>query len=225
MELAQTSSRFKRLRNKAVHLVLFACGCVSVLVTLGIVLVLVVEASAFFREVPLSAFLFDTQWTPLFYDKHFGILPLVSGTLLVAAIALTIALPTGLIVAIYLSEFASARVRGVLKPVLEVLAGVPTVVYGYFALLFVTPFLRQILPGLSGFNALSPGIVMGVMILPMVASLSEDAIYSVPRSLKEGAYALGARKMQMIFGVLLPGAFGGIVASFILAMSRAIGRR
>ena len=195
----------------------------SILTTLGIVFVIAFEAVSFFRQVPLTDFLFDTEWTPLFYHKHFGVLPLVTGTLLVAAIALFFALPTGIIIAIYLSEFATERTRKILKPILEVLAGVPTVVYGYFALLFVTPLLKTFLPELSGFNALSPGIVMGVMILPMVASLSEDALYSVPSSLKEGAYALGARKLQMVFGVLVPSAFGGIVASFILAMSRAIG--
>lgn len=199
------------------------CGCVSIFTTFGIILVLFFESAGFFREVSVVDFLTDTQWTPLFYDKHFGILPLVLGTVLVSFIAIGVALPLGLIIAIYLSEFASQKVRKVIKPILEILAGIPTVVYGYFALLFVTPLLQKFIPGLAGFNALSPGIVMGIMILPMVASLSEDAMRMVPNSLKEGAYALGAKKLQMIFGVLIPSAFGGIISSFILAMSRAIG--
>ena len=213
----------KKIQNDIVKVILFLCGCVSILTTVGIVLVIVVEAASFFKEVSVSDFLLDPEWTPLFVEKHFGIMPLVCGTMLVAAIALSVALPAGLLTAIYLSEFASERVRKILKPMLEILAGVPTVVYGYFALLFVSPLLREIIPGMSGLNALSPGIVMGVMILPMVASLSEDAIYSVPRSIKEGAYALGTTKLQMIFGVLIPSAFGGIVSAFILAMSRAVG--
>ncbi len=213
----------KRIKEESIRLMLFFCACISVFTTLGIVLVLVIEAGSFFVDVPITDFLFDTQWTPLFADKHFGILPLVSGTFLTSIIALTVALPMGLMSAIYLSEFASARVRGILKPILEVLAGIPTVVFGYFALLFVTPLLQRFIPNLSGFNALSPGIVMGIMILPMVASLSEDAFYSVPRNLKEGAYALGASKLQMIFGVLVPSSFGGIMAAFVLAMSRAVG--
>ena len=181
------------------------------------------EALPFFRDVSLWSFLTDTQWTPLFVDKHFGILPLLSGTFLTSLVALAVSLPLGLIIAIYLSEFASAGTRALLKPILEILAGIPTVVYGYFALLFVTPLLQRIIPGLAGFNALSPGLVMGIMILPLVASLSEDALFAVPRSLKEGAYALGASKLQAVFGVLVPAAAGGIIASFILAMSRAVG--
>lgn len=216
-------THWKRIREDVVRGIFFFCGCVSILTTLGIVGVLVVEGALFFREVPLSAFLFDTEWTPLFSEKHFGILPLLSGTLLTSFIALLVALPLGIIVAIYLSEFAPSSLRSVLKPVLEVLAGVPTVVYGYFALLFLTPLLQKFIPGLSGFNALSAGLVMGVMILPMIASLSEDALYAIPRSLKEGAYAVGATKLQVIFGVLLPSASGGIIASFILGMSRAVG--
>ncbi len=214
---------FKKQKERLIEGVLFFCGCVSILTTLGIVTVIAVEVISFFSEVTFSEFFFDSQWTPLFIDKHFGIGPLLCGTIVVAAVALTVAVPLGLLIAIYLSEFASARVRSVVKPILEILAGVPTVVYGYFALLFVTPLLQSIFPGLSGFNALSPGIVMGIMILPMVASLSEDAIYAVPGSLKEGAYALGANKLQMIFGVLIPSALGGVIASFILAMSRAVG--
>ena len=213
----------KSLKEGMIYLFLFFCGSLSILTTIGIVVVLGMEALLFFKEVNLTDFLFGTEWTPLFYNKSFGVLPLVCGTLLTSAIALAVALPLGLIIAIYLSEFANPRVRKILKPILEVLAGIPTVVYGYFALLFVTPLLQKVFPDLMGFNALSPGIVMGIMILPMVASLSEDAIYSVPRSLKEGAYALGSTKLQTIFGVLVPAAFGGIAASFILAMSRAVG--
>ncbi len=209
--------------ERLVHAVLFCCGTVSVLTSVGIVVVLAVETLGFFRQVSLFDFLTDHEWTPLFADKHFGIMPLVGGTVLVSLIAMAVALPFGLLIAIYLSEFASARARSVLKPILEILAGIPTIVYGYFALLFVTPLLQQIFPDLSGFNALSPGIVMGFMILPMIASLSEDALYAVPQSLREASYALGSTKIQMVFKVLVPAALGGITASFILAISRAIG--
>ena len=202
---------------------LFLCAAGSILVTAGIIFVLIFETVAFLREVPVAEFLFGTVWTPLFYDKHFGVLPLVSGTLLVSAIAMLVALPAGLLTAIYLSEYAPASLRRVVRPVLEVLAGVPTVVYGYFALLFVTPLLQIIVPGLAGFNALSPGIVMGIMILPMVSSLSEDALRSVPNGLREGAYALGATRMQAALRVVVPAAFSGISAAAVLAVSRAIG--
>ena len=200
-----------------------ACAALSVLVTAGILTVLSVETFQFFREVSPFEFLFGTVWTPLFLQKSFGVLPLVGGTLLVSFIAMSVAGPAGLLTAIYLSEYAPSRVRRVVKPVLEVLAGVPTVVYGYFALLFVTPLLQQLIPGLSGFNALSPGLVMGIMILPMVSSLSEDALHGVPRGLREAAYALGATKMQTTVRVVLPAALSGISAAGILAVSRAIG--
>jgi phosphate transport system permease protein len=203
--------------------VLFACALLSVLVTLGIVAVLVFETVEFLREVPLTAFLFGTEWAPLFYNKKFGVLPLVMGTALVSAIAMAVALPAGLLSAIYLSEYAPPGVRRTVKPILEVLAGVPTVVYGYFALLFVTPLLQQLIPGLAGFNALSPGIVMGIMILPLVSSLSEDALHAVPTGLREGAYALGATRMQTTLRVVVPAAMSGISAAAILAASRAIG--
>lgn len=202
---------------------LFACGALSVATTLGIIAVLTVESALFFQNVSLSQFLFDTQWTPLFMEKHFGIWPLLCGTLLTTFIAVAFSVPAGLVIAIYLSEFATERTRKVLKPFLEILAGIPTIVYGYFALLFVTPLLQRVFPEMGSFNALSPGLVMGIMILPMVASLSEDALYTVPRSLREGAYALGASKLQMIFGSVVPAAVGGITAAFILAVSRAIG--
>jgi phosphate transport system permease protein len=192
-------------------------------VTAGIILVLLWETAAFLREVPITEFLFGTVWTPLFFDKHFGVLPLVSGTLLASGIAMAVALPAGLMIAIYLSEYAATGVRRAVRPVLEVLAGVPTVVYGYFALQFVTPLLQAFVPGLAGFNALSPGIVMGIMILPLVSSLSEDAMRSVPNGLREGAYALGSTRMQTSLRVVVPAAFSGISAAVVLAMSRAIG--
>lgn len=209
--------------ERLIHAALFLCAAVSVLTTLGIVGVLLFETAGFFREVPLWRFLTDTQWTPLFADKHFGIMALVAGTFLVAAIAISVAVPVGLLSAIYLSEYAGERVRGAVKPVLEVLAGIPTVVYGYFALLFVTPLLQKLIPGLSGFNALAPGIVMGIMIIPMISSLSEDAMYAVPQNLREASFALGSSRLQTAFGVVVPAAFSGIVASFLLAVSRAIG--
>lgn len=212
-----------RIGEQIIRLVLFACGLVSIFTTIGIVVVLSVETFQFFRQVSLKQFLTDTQWTPLFADQHFGILPLLCGTALTSAIAMAVALPLGLLIAIYLSEFAPERLRRAIKPILEVLAGVPTVVYGYFALLFVTPLFQRFIPSLAGFNALAPGIVMGFMILPMVASLSEDAIYAVPESLKHGAYALGATRLQMVFRTVLPAALSGITASFILAISRAVG--
>jgi phosphate transport system permease protein len=165
----------------------------------------------------------DTQWTPLFADRHFGIWPLVCGTLLTTVIAMVVAAPLGLLAAVYLSEYAADDARKVLKPLLELLAGVPTVVYGYFALTFATPMLMKVVPGLSGFNALGPGVVMGLMIVPIVASLSEDAIFAVPASLREGAYALGAGKVQTTFRVVVPAAFSGIAAAMILGVSRAIG--
>ena len=209
--------------EKAIEAFLLACGALSIFTTIGILLVLVVESALFFENVSLSQFFFDTEWTPLFMEKHFGIWPLISGTVLTSVIALTLSVPAGLIIAIYLSEFASERSRKIIKPVLEILAGIPTIVYGYFALLFITPLLQLFLPALGSFNALSAGLVMGIMILPMVASLSEDAIYTVPQNLREGAYALGASKLQMIFGGVLPAAIGGITAAFILAASRAVG--
>ena len=202
---------------------LFLCAAISVLTTAGIVAVLSIETIQFLREVSIFEFLTGTEWTPLFAQKHFGVLPLVGGTVLVSAIAMVVALPMGLLSAIYLSEYAPARVRRVLKPIIEILAGVPTVVYGYFALMLVTPLLQSFLPGLSGFNALSPGIVMGIMILPLVSSLSEDAMRAVPQGLREGAYALGATRMETALRVVVPAAFSGITAAAILAVSRAVG--
>ncbi|OGQ35245.1 MAG: phosphate ABC transporter permease subunit PstC [Deltaproteobacteria bacterium RIFCSPHIGHO2_12_FULL_43_9] len=199
------------------------CSLVSIFTTVGIILVLAFETIEFFKVVPLREFLLDTEWTPLFYEKHFGIWPLLLGTVLTSAIAIVVALPFGIFAAIYLSEFASERVRKIVKPALELLAGVPTVIYGYFALLIVTPFLQNVIPNLSGFNSISPGIVMGIMIIPLISSLSEDAIYAVPQGLREGAYALGGRKLPTIFRVVIPTASSGIVAAVTLAISRALG--
>jgi phosphate transport system permease protein len=212
-----------RRPERLIEILLFLCAALSVGTTVGIIAVLAIETLAFFREVPVAEFLTGTEWTPLFATKRFGVLPLVLGTLLVSAIAMVVAVPTGLLSAIYLSEYAPDRLRRVVKPVLEILAGVPTVVYGFFALTFVTPLLQRWVPGLSGFNALSPGIVMGLMILPLVSSLAEDAMRAVPRGLREAAYALGATRMQTAVQVVVPAAFSGITAAFILAASRAIG--
>jgi phosphate transport system permease protein len=212
-----------RRLERLIEAALLGAATVSVLTTAGIILVLAVETFEFLREVPIVEFLGGTEWTPLFANPRFGVLPLVAGTLLVSAIAMVVALPMGLLSAIYLSEYAPDSVRRVVKPVLEVLAGVPTVVYGYFALLFVTPLLQRVFPQMSGFNALSPGIVMGIMILPLVSSLAEDAMRAVPRGLREGAYALGATRMETALQVVVPAAFSGITAAFILAISRAVG--
>jgi phosphate transport system permease protein len=216
-------STFRYWTERVIEGGLFVCATISILTTLGIIGVLAFETYAFFQEVSFAEYFLDTQWTPLFADKNFGVWPLISGTLLTSVIAIGVALPFGLLAAIYLSEFASSRARAILKPALEILAGVPTVVYGYFALVFVTPVLQTFIPDLSGFNALSPGIVMGIMIIPMISSLSEDAIYAVPQTLREGAYALGAGKLQTIAKVVLPAARSGIAAAITLAISRAIG--
>jgi len=212
-----------RMQEKDIHTLLLLCASVSVLTTLAIVLTLVIESLGFFRQVSVVEFLTGTVWTPLFKNKSFGVLPLVSATLLTTLIAMLVAGPMGLICAVYLSEYASPKVRRTVKPLLEILAGIPTVVYGYFALLFVTPVLKSFIPGLDGFNALAPGIVMGLMILPTVASLSEDAIYAVPNSLRYGSLSLGATRLQTIWGVVVPAAFSGISASFLLGISRAVG--
>jgi len=196
---------------------------VSVATTAGIVLTLIYETFEFFKEVPVLKFLTDGRWTPLFSSAEFGIFVLISATVMTSAIAIVVALPLGLLSAICLSEYASPKARAILKPLLEVLAGVPSVVYGYFALLLVTPFLQSFVPGLQGFNSLSAGVVLGVSITPLVASLSEDAISAVPQSLRDGAYALGTTKREAIVSVVLPAALSGIVSSVILAISRAIG--
>ena len=213
----------KLLTERIAKAILLFCSSVSILTTVGIISVLLFEAIQFFREVSLLEFITGTKWTPLFASKQFGVLALVAGTVLVAIGAMVVALPLGLLSATYLSEYAPDVVRRTVKPVLEILAGIPTVVYGYFALLFLTPLLRNISEDIGVFNGLSAAIVMGIMIMPMVSSLSEDAMRSVPRSLREGAYALGATKLEVSTGVVIPAALSGIVASFILAASRAIG--
>ena len=202
---------------------LFLAALVSVFTTVGIVYILVKESVVFFEQVPITRFLTDTQWTPLFDDAHFGIVVLLSGTLTSSAVALAIAIPLGTVIAIYLSEFAPFRLREVAKPFLELLGGVPTIVYGYFALLFVTPLLQRLYPELPGFNLLSAGIVMGIMIIPYVSSISEDAMRAVPMSLREGSYAMGATRLQTALRVVVPAAFSGIASAYILGISRAVG--
>ena len=221
-ELAQIKIARKR-KDRMVELILLSAACVSVFTTLGIVYVLLKESLVFFSNVPLWDFLTDTQWTPLFDDAHFGIAVLLSGTLSSSLVALSIAIPLGTIIAIYMSEFADHRVREVLKPVLELLSGVPTIIYGFFALLVVTPLIQKIYPDLPTFNILSAGIVMGIMIIPYVSSLSEDAMRAVPMSLREGSYAMGATRFQTATRVVVPAAFSGIASAYILGISRAVG--
>lgn len=221
-DLARLKASRQR-REKAIELTLLAAACVSVLTTLGIVYILVKESLVFFQAVPVWTFLTDTQWTPLFSDAHFGIMVLLAGTVTSSAVALCVAIPLGTIIAIYLSEFAGHRTRETLKPVLEMLSGVPTIIYGYFALLFVTPLLQRIFPELPGFNLLSAGLVMGVMIIPYVSSLSEDAMRAVPMSLREGSYAMGATRYQTAIKVVVPAALSGIASAYILGISRAVG--
>lgn len=213
----------RRLVGLIMQAILFSAAALSVLVTAGIVYVLVSESAKFFAHVSIVDFLFDTQWTPVFENPRFGIITLVSGTVVSSLIALAVAVPLGTILAIYLSEYANSRVREVIKPCLELLAGIPTVAFGYFALLFLTPIFQIFIPGLSGFNLLVPGIVMGIMILPYIVSVSEDAMRAVPASLREGAYALGFTKLQTATRVIIPGAFSGVTAAYILGMSRAVG--
>lgn len=212
-----------RRREDAIEKVLFASAALSVFTTLAILGVLVFEAIAFFSQVSIVEFLTDTRWTPLFKPQHFGVLPLIAGTFLVTIIGVGVAVPVGLGAAVFLSEYAPEGARKTIKPVLEILAGIPTVVYGYFALTFVTPLLQRVFPEMIVFNALSAGLTMGIMIIPMVSSLSEDAMLSVPKSLREGAYALGAQKHEVVTQIVVPSALSGIVSSIILAVSRAIG--
>jgi len=213
----------KKTSEKIIEVLLASSGFITILTTIGIIWVLISESWGFFAEVPLGKFLFDTQWTPLFSDKHYGILPLLTGTFLTTAIALLTALPLGIVIAVYLSEYADKKVRKALKPALEILAAVPTVVYGFFALTVVTPFLQTFIPGLSTFNALSAGIVMGIMIIPVISSLSEDALFAVPKSLREASYGMGATKFQTAFSVVVPAASSGILVSIILGIARAVG--
>jgi phosphate transport system permease protein len=220
---AFASIRYRKVRDRLVESLLLASGLVAVFTTIAIVIVLVVESSAFFEHVRVVDFLTDTMWTPLFADAHYGILPLVSGTVTVTGVAVVVAIPLGTAIAIYLSEFASHRLRETVKPILELLGAVPTVVFGYFALLLVTPLLQKIIPGLPGFNMLSAGLVIGVMIVPYVASVGEDAMRAVPRYMREGSYAMGATRLQTALRVVVPGAFSGLAAAYILGISRAIG--
>lgn len=213
----------RKRRERLIEAVLLLAACVSVFTTLGIVYILLKESVVFFSHVPVWTFLTDTQWTPLFDDAHFGIMVLLSGTVSSSMVALMIAIPLGTIIAIYLSEFAGHKVRETMKPLLELLSGVPTIIYGYFALLFVTPLLQKIYPDLPGFNILSAGIVMGIMIIPYVSSLAEDAMRAVPMSLREGSYAMGATRFQTAVKVVVPAALSGIAAAYILGISRAVG--
>ncbi len=212
-----------KLFEKFIEKALWLSAFITVITTVGIIWVLFSQSFTFFQEVSLFDFLTDTQWTPLFAQKHFGIMPLLTGTILTTVIAIAVALPVGLTIAVYLNEYAPIRVTRVVKPLLEVLAAIPTVVYGFFALVVVTPFLQNIFPNMAGFNALSPGIVMGIMIIPFVSSLSEDALRAVPNSLREASYGIGSTRFQTAFKVLVPAAASGIIASVILAISRAIG--
>ncbi|HBK71058.1 MAG TPA: phosphate ABC transporter permease subunit PstC [Flavobacteriaceae bacterium] len=213
----------RKIKEYLIEKLLFSSALITIAVTIGIIGVLGFEAIIFFSEVSILEFFTDTQWTPLFADKHFGILPLLTGTLLTSFIAISVALPIGLSIGIYLSEYAPKSFRKTVKPLLELLAAVPTVVYGFFALIVVTPFLQGFIPNLSGFNSLSAGIVMGIMIIPFISSLSEDALHAVPEALREASFGMGATKLQTAFKVVVPAASSGIIVSIILAISRAIG--
>jgi phosphate transport system permease protein len=221
--ISRSSLRYRKVRDRVIELLLLAAGLVAVFTTLAIVAILLYESSAFFEHVSIKEFLTDRLWTPLFADAHYGILPLVAGTLTTTMVALLVAVPLGTTIAIYLSEFAPHRVRETVKPVLELLGAVPTVVYGYFALTMVTPVLQLIFPELPGFNMLSAGLVIGLMIIPYVSSVSEDAMRAVPRYMREGSYAMGATRLQTALRVVVPGAISGLAAAFILGISRAVG--
>lgn len=224
LELQKLSAkRTRRWAEEAIRLVLMLCALISVLVTGGIIYALVSESLGFFRRVPVWDFLTGTRWTPLLEPNSFGVLPLVAGSLMVMVGAAITALPAGTLTAIYLSEYASKRARSIIKPILEILAGIPTVVYGYFALTFVTPLLRTIIPSTEVFNAASASIVVGIMVLPMVASLCDDAFHAVPRSLRQAGFAMGATKSEVAMQVVFPAALSSVLASFILALSRAVG--
>lgn len=215
--------RSRHIKEQVIEWLLLAAALVAILTTVGIVFILVRESLSFFGNVSLWRFLTETEWTPLFADQKFGIVVLLSGTLTSSAIALSVAIPLGTIIAIYLSEFASERTRELWKPVLELLAGIPTIVFGYFALFLVTPLLQLVFPSLPGFNLLSAGLVMGVMIVPYISSISEDAMRAVPMALREGSYAMGATRLQTALRVVVPAAFSGIAAAYILGISRAVG--
>ena len=218
-----TAMIIRRIRERAIEFAMFLCALSSIAITVGIVGILLFESWQFFQAVSLLDFLTDTQWTVLFENPRYGIMPLVAGTVVTSGVALLFALPVGSTIAIYLSEYADPRVREIIKPILELLSGVPTVVFGYFAFLFVTPLLQVFLPNLPGFNMLSAGLVIGVMIIPYVSSLSEDALRAVPVQIREGSYAMGATRLQTAFRVLIPSAFSGIASAYILGFSRAVG--
>jgi phosphate transport system permease protein len=221
---ARFAKNFRRnLVERLVEFALMLAALSAVFTTTAIVVILITESVGFFEHVSIIDFLTDTQWTPLFEDAHYGIMPLVSGTLTTSAVALALAVPVGTIGAIYLSEFASHKTREIVKPILELLVGVPTVVFGYFALLLVTPMLQKIFPELPGFNMLGPGLVIGIMIIPYISSVAEDAMRAVPMSMREGSYAMGATRFQTAIRVVTPAAISGIVAAYILAISRALG--
>ena len=221
-DLSGAASR--RSSERLVGAVLWLCGALSLLTTVGIIVILIQQALVFFAQVPVTDFLFGTTWTALFNTPQYGVLPLVAGTLMITVIAMAVSVPLGLMSAIYLSEYAAPRVRDILKPSLELLAGIPTIVYGFFAVTFIRPdLLKLIFPGIGPFSALAAGIAVGIMTIPLVASLSEDAMRAVPRSLREGGYALGATKLEVSWQIVVPAALSGIIASFILAMSRAVG--
>jgi phosphate transport system permease protein len=213
----------QRIRERVIESILFLAALSSVLTTFAIAGVLIYESVPFFQQVSLTEFLTDTQWTPLFDNAHYGIMPLVAGTLVTTGVALSVAIPLGTVIAIYLSEFAPHKAREIVKPFLELLGAVPTVVFGYFALIFVTPLLQKVIPDLPGFNMLSAGIVMGIMIVPYVSSVSEDAMHAVPMHIREGSYAMGATRFQTSIRVVVPSAFSGIAAAYILGISRAVG--
>jgi phosphate transport system permease protein len=222
-ESASAQRGLQRVRERVIEFFLFLAALSSIGVTIGIVGILLYESEQFFKHVSIVEFLTDTQWTVLFADPHYGIMPLVTGTIVTSAIALLVALPLGTIIAIYLSEYANVKVREILKPILEMLSAVPTVVFGYFALLFLTPLLQRVLPDLPGFNMLSAGMVIGIMIIPYVSSLSEDAMKAVPVHIREGSYAMGATRLQTALRVLVPSAFSGIASAYVLGFSRAVG--
>ncbi len=215
--------QFRNIKEFVIEALLFSAAFLSVMVTFGIVYVLLSESFGFFENISIFEFLTGTVWTPLFSNPAYGILPLLAGTLTTSAVALLIAIPLGSILAIYLSEFAPARVREIVKPFLELLGGIPTIVYGYFALTVITPILQSIYPQLSGFNMLSAGIIMGIAIIPYISSLAEDAMRAVPMSMREGSFAMGATKFQTAYKVVVPAALSGILSAYILGISRAVG--
>jgi phosphate transport system permease protein len=223
MKSSHPRARKRRIKERLIESGLLAAACSSVAVTFAIIFILLKESLNFFAEVPLFDFLTDTQWTPLFDDAHFGIITLIAGTVTTTLVALSVAVPLGLTIAIYISEFASPRLRETIKPILEILGAVPTVVFGYFALIVVTPLLQKIYPDLPGFNMLSAGLVMGIMIVPYISSVSEDAMRAVPMHLREGAYAMGATRLRTALTVVVPASFSGLAAALTLGCSRAVG--